>query len=94
MKKKTGNARAIATLVLADIVVHGRSLDNALAALDERTDVMIDKRDRGLVQEIAYGCMRWYFYLDALAGALLEKPLKNKDRDIQLLLLVGLYQLI
>lgn len=94
MKKKTSNARAIATLVLADIVVQGRSLDSALAALDERATVMMDKRDRGLVQEIAYGCMRWYFYLDALAGALLEKPLKNKDRDIRLLLLVGLYQLI
>ena len=93
MKKKIKNLRAIAALVLADIVIHGRSLDGALDAMDERTGGFEDRRDRGLVQEIAYGCMRWYIYLDALASELLQKPLKPKDQDIRLLLLVGLYQL-
>jgi len=93
VKKKIKNLRAVAALVLADIVIHGRSLDAALDAIDERTGGLDDKRDRGLVQEIAYGCMRWYFYLDALANELLEKPLKPKDQNIRLLLLVGLYQL-
>jgi len=93
VKKKIKNLRAVAALVLADIIIHGRSLDAALDAVDERTGGLEDRRDRGLVQEIAYGCMRWYSYLDALANELLEKPLKTKDQDIRLLLLVGLYQL-
>ena len=93
MKRKVKNLRAVAALVLADIVIHGRSLDSALDTIDERTGGLEDRRDRGLVQEIAYGCMRWYIYLDALADELLEKPLKTKDQDIRLLLLVGLYQL-
>jgi 16S rRNA (cytosine967-C5)-methyltransferase len=93
VKKKIKNVRAIATLVLADIVIRGRSLDNALTNINEQHAAFKDKRDRGLVQEIAYGCMRWYLYLDALANALLEKPLKKKDQDIRLLLMVGLYQL-
>ena len=93
MKKKIKNLRAVAALVLADIVIHGRSLDSALDTMDERTGGLEDRRDRGLVQEIAYGCMRWYMYLDVLANKLLEKPLKPKDQDIRLLLMVGLYQL-
>ena len=93
MKKKIKNVRAIATLVLADIVIHGRSLDNALTNIIEQNSAFEDKRDRGLVQEIAYGCMRWYYLLDSLVNELLEKPLKSKDQDINLLLLVGLYQL-
>jgi 16S rRNA (cytosine967-C5)-methyltransferase len=46
-----------------------------------------------LVQELAYGVCRWYHRLDFIAGALLEKPLRSKDRDIHCLILVGLYQL-
>jgi len=93
VKKKNKNLRAVAALVLADIVIYGRSLDAALEAIGERSGGLEDKRDRGLVQEIAYGCMRWYIYLEALADELLEKPLKSRDQDIRLLLLVGLYQL-
>ncbi|MGW8248117.1 MAG: 16S rRNA (cytosine(967)-C(5))-methyltransferase RsmB [Acidiferrobacterales bacterium] len=93
MKKKIQNVRAIATLVLADIVIHRHSLDNALTRIIEQNAAFEDKRDRGLVQEIAYGCMRWYYLLDSLANELLEKPLKSKDQDVHLLLLVGLYQL-
>ena len=93
MKKNLKNVRAVATLVLVEIVLRGRSLDAALELIIERSGAGRDKRDRGLVQEIVYGCMRWYQHLDTLANALLEKPLKSKDRDIRLLLMIGLYQL-
>jgi len=93
VKKKPENVRASAARALVEIVIRGRSLDRALATVYGQPGGPVDKRDRGLVQEITYGCMRWYYLLDALANALLEKPLKKKDRDIHLLLLVGLYQL-
>ncbi len=46
------------------------------------------------VQELVYGTCRYYFYLKELLKKLLQKPLKKDDLDIELLLLVGLYQLI
>lgn len=49
--------------------------------------------DRALVQELAYGSLRWRFRLEAQLRLLLKQPLKRKDRDITALLLVGLYQL-
>jgi 16S rRNA (cytosine967-C5)-methyltransferase len=38
--------------------------------------------------------LRWYFRLKAVAEQLLSKPLKKKDRDVEALILVGLYQLL
>lgn len=53
----------------------------------------LDERDRGLFQELCYGTLRWYHRLEAIAGELLQKPLRNKDQDVYALLLIGLYQL-
>ena len=84
------NTRASAARVIERVVAGRRSLDAALA------DVLPgirDARERALVQELAYGTLRWYFQLDAVLGALLKKPLKARDSDLRCLLLVGLYQL-
>lgn len=54
----------------------------------------IDKSTRALVKELCFGVSRWYFKLTAIADQLLERPLRNKDIDIYLLILIGLYQLI
>jgi 16S rRNA (cytosine967-C5)-methyltransferase len=52
------------------------------------------QRDRALLQELCYGVLRWYFRLQAISGQLLERPLKKRDRDVELLILLGLYQLL
>lgn len=49
--------------------------------------------DGGLLQELSYGTLRWRWRLEALAGLLMDRPLKSRDADLQFLLLVGLYQL-
>lgn len=49
--------------------------------------------DGGLLQELTYGTLRWRWRLEAMANLLLERPLKQRDGDIWLLLLLGLYQL-
>ena len=82
MKRRLKNARAISARVLTDIIINGQSLDSALAQVD-RYAVQLEQRDRGLVQEIAYGCMRWNIQLDALVSELLQRPLKKKDQDIR-----------
>ena len=82
------NTRASAARVLEQVVVHGRYLDNALDAV--RIDVA---SDGALVQELAYGTLRWFHQLAGIAALLLTKPLKPKDQDVHALLLAGLYQL-
>lgn len=47
-----------------------------------------------MLKELVYGVIRWYWLLKAHADRLLNKPLRKKDADIMVLLLVGLYQLI
>ncbi|NOX42781.1 MAG: 16S rRNA (cytosine(967)-C(5))-methyltransferase RsmB [Gammaproteobacteria bacterium] len=84
------NTRAVAAFVLLDVVVNGQSLTRALL---KATSKLSDVKDQGLLKEICYGTLRWYFQLDAIARRLLNKPLKAKDQDIRLLILIGLYQL-
>jgi transcription termination factor NusB len=82
----------VAAKVLEQVAVHSRYLDTALA---QSLATLPDKQksDAALIQEMAYGVLRWFHQLDAIASVFIVKPLKEKDRDIQLLLLVGLYQL-
>jgi 16S rRNA (cytosine967-C5)-methyltransferase len=53
-----------------------------------------DGRDRGLLGELCYGVLRWHPRLAALLKRLLDRPLKPRDRLVEALLLVGLYQLL
>jgi 16S rRNA (cytosine967-C5)-methyltransferase len=71
-------------------VLDGQSLDAALADLPEG----VDERDRALAAELGFGVCRWYRRLDALIGRLLQRPLRSRDRDLHLLLLVAAYQLL
>jgi 16S rRNA (cytosine967-C5)-methyltransferase len=70
----------------------GRSLDEALEM--PRIQTLTDTRDRALVQELSYGTLRLLPRLESLAAALLHKPLKPGEGDLEALILVGLYQLI
>jgi len=50
--------------------------------------------DRAFIQALCFGVCRTYFKLDAVAQQLLQKPLKQKDQDVYLLILMGLYQMM
>jgi len=58
-----------------------------------RAHPALSGQQRGAIQDISYGVLRFYGQLDALLGLLLNKPLRNRDRGLRCLLLVGLYQL-
>lgn len=83
------NARALAALAVAEVVGQGHSLSAVLPGVLGQAAA----RDRALVQELAYGVLRWYPRLEAMLALLLQKPLKERDADLQALLLAGLYQL-
>lgn len=83
-----GQARAAAARAIGAVLA-GKSLAQALPAQLERTT----ERDRALVQQLCYGTLRLAPRLQALLDPLLDKPLRARDRDVQGLLLCGLYQL-
>jgi 16S rRNA (cytosine967-C5)-methyltransferase len=84
MNPRLAAARALG-VVLSGKASLGSSLPDVLGK--------VDARDRGLTQELAFGTARWQPRLSGLAERLLQKPFKAADRDVEALLLVGLYQL-
>ena len=82
------DTRAAAARAIAG-VLQGGSLNTLLPAALET----VSSRDRGLLQQLCYGTLRLYPRLQPQLQALLSKPLRSKDNDIQALLLLGLYQL-
>ena len=84
---KAVDVRATAALVLAEVMA-GKSLNQALPTALEK----VSERDRGLLQQLCYGTLRHQPRLQALLDMMLDKPLREKDRDVQGLLLCGLIQ--
>ncbi len=85
------NPRLAAVNVLQQVFDQGRSLPDALEAVQTRIP---DQKGRALTQALTYGVLRHRFSLDAILRQLLKKPLKAKDADLRYLLLLGLCQII
>ena len=90
---KSANPRWIALQVVLQLVERGRSLDEQFAG-DWFQSLNADRRDLALSRELAFGLCRWYFVLLPLLQTRLQKPLRARDRDIEIILLLGLYQLL
>lgn len=84
------NIRALAARTLAPVIAGKESLNTALPRGLEHCP----ENERPLLQQICYGTLRSQPRLHCLAGHLLKKPFKPQDRDIEALLLCGLYQLL
>ena len=88
-KAKVSIARQAALKTLKS-VFNGQSLS---AVQTKTIDVLEDKRDRGLANELVNGVLRWRWQLEFFTSKLLAKALKKKDIDVQLILLMALYEL-
>ena len=84
------STRAVAARALCRVVDQGLTLDTALA---EDLTCIAGAPDRGFVKELCFGALRWFEQLDFMLERYLDKPLKRKDTDLRMLILVGLYQL-
>jgi 16S rRNA (cytosine967-C5)-methyltransferase len=88
-KPKISAARQVSLKTIKQVVA-GQSL----STVQVRTiDKLEDSRDRGLANEIVNGVLRWRWQLEYFISRLLAKPLKPKDADIQLILMMALYEL-
>ena len=85
--------REIALQIMLQLFERGRSLDDIFMGRWYRS-LVGDVRDLALSRELASGLCRWYLPLTAILEARLDKPLRARDRDISLILLLGLYQLL
>lgn len=85
---KAINLQARAAAVLSEVLLDGYSLDEALSHSLKKNNAQ-----RGLLQELCYGTLRHYDRLIYILDQLLNKPFKKDDADIEILLLLGLYQL-
>ena len=84
MAQDQSNSRAIAASIITSLVRGQGSLTNLL-------DRQRQQDDYSFMQELCFGTCRQYYLLLGLFSALVKKPLKSRDLDLQSLVLVGLY---
>jgi len=87
------NPRWIALQVMLKLLDQGRSLDDIFNS-DWFRSLTVSRRDLGLCRELAFGLCRWYHALSPMLRQRLQKPIRARDRDIEIILLLGLYQLL
>ena len=85
--------RGIALQAMLQLVERGRSLDDIFAS-DWFRGLPDEPRDLAMSRELVYGLCRWYYQLQSILAGRLDKPLRDRDRDVELVLLLGLYQLL
>lgn len=83
------DVRVAAARAIVEVIVDGQSLTTVMPRWQGRVNV----KDAALLQEMVYGVLRWRWQLEFLVKQLLQKPLKERETEIQALLLLGVYQL-
>lgn len=88
---RTINTRFVALKICLTVIEHGRSLSQTLP---EGLAQFSDRRERNFTQNLVLGTLRWQDRLEAIRAHLLNKPMKEKDEDVNQLILLGLYQIL
>lgn len=90
-RRRPTDPRQVAGQVVVDMLAGNRSLAASLAEHDADFD---DARDRAFARELCYGVARWLPRLQTCLDELLERPIKDRDLPVRVVLLLGLYQLM
>ena len=81
-------ARLLAVDAIRSVIDEQQSLSDFF-----RKENGLPARDRAFASHLAYGTLRWHVALEWLAKQLLSRPLKQRDMDVQALILTALFQL-
>ncbi len=73
-----------------NVLEDGRSLSSVLP----EGLAQFDGRERGFVQNLVLGTLRWQLRLEGIRSQLIKKPLKAKDEDVNQLIIIGLFQIL
>jgi 16S rRNA (cytosine967-C5)-methyltransferase len=82
---RSTNTRNSALNALKQVIIEHKSLDEALD--------LEEQKDLSFVKFLAYGVLREYESLNIILNQLLNKPIKTKEIELKLILLLGLFQL-
>lgn len=74
---------------MLQVLIQGRSLNSSDFSRPED----LSDQEQSLYKEMLWGSLRYYFLLDFILSELVSRPLKRKDADIRMILVVALYQL-
>lgn len=88
--KSKVDGRFIAIKVLSRVMQKGESLSTAIPKEIKN----LDERDRPLAQALVYGVLRWRWQLDSILSKYIKKPLRSKDQDVHIILMLGVFQLL
>ena len=66
---------------------------HSLSSLTHLTE-NLESRDAAFARLLSFGVLRFYQQLQALLKPFIKKPLKQKDLDVQLVMLMALYQIM
>lgn len=89
-RSSINTARKVALAALGDSVFEHRPLPEALLA---RGEDRLSAQDRAFCRELAQGTARYYQRLHHQLAGYLQKPLRAKDRILEIAIILGLYQL-
>ncbi|MDX1379861.1 MAG: 16S rRNA (cytosine(967)-C(5))-methyltransferase RsmB [Xanthomonadales bacterium] len=87
-KRPQQDPRLAAAWMLSEVLDRGRGLNES-----DPARLPADPRDAAMARHLAYGVLRWLGALEWLAGRLLERPLRPREREVQRLMFIGLHQL-
>ncbi len=90
MSTFAASPRQIALDVCYQVAVRRLSLNELL---EKQLQNLESDRDRAFCSELCFGFCRYYFVLQNSLKTLIKKPLKSRDRDVQIIMLLGLYQI-
>ena len=90
MNSSPASPRQVALDVCYQVAVRGLSLSELL---EKQLQSLESDRDRAFCSELCFGFSRYYFVLHNSLKTLIKKPLKSRDRDVQIIMLLGLYQI-
>jgi len=90
MSSTGAKVRAVAAEVVDAVVSGGRSLDAAVV----ENEVRLPPDERSLLRMLCFGVLRQHWRLLSWVQQLTGKPLRRRDRIINSLLAIGLYQLV
>lgn len=89
-QESTLASRKVALKLLLAVLKEGQSL-SALTAMTES----LSSRDAAFARMLSFGVLRFYHQIKALLRPpLMQKALKSKDMDIELVLMLAIYQLL
>lgn len=91
------NPRTIAANTIHQVIYHGKSLTDVLNKQTTdtiTTDTKLSSQERAWIKNSCFGSLRWHYQLTALLELLIKKPIKRKDKDIECLIRIGLYQIM